>query len=85
MIQAAAMEQMMGGGMGGGMGGDPMGGAPMGPDPFASEAPPGYTMVFVPDNVLPSVMELVGQGDPMASSGAMGGQMAPPSAQPPMY
>ena len=60
MIQAAAMEQMLGGG-------DPMGGG--GPvDPFASDAPPGYTMVYVPDAVLPAVMELVEQADSGASA-----------------
>jgi hypothetical protein len=61
MIQAAAMEQMLGGGMG-----DPMGGGPV--DPFASDAPPGYTMVYVPDAVLPAVMELVEQVDAGASA-----------------
>jgi hypothetical protein len=63
MIQAAAMDQMMGGAPAG----DPMGG-----DPFASDAPPGYTMVYVPDAVLPSVMELVEQADSMGSPGMAG-------------
>lgn len=80
MIQAMAMDEMMGGGMG-----DPTGGGMGGPaDPFASDAPPGYTMVYVPDAVLPSVMELVEQadfgaagfGDPMADpAGAPMGEM----------
>lgn len=61
-IQAAAMEQMMGGGMGG----DPMAGGQA--DPFASDAPPGYTTVYVPDAVLPAVMELVEQADSGASA-----------------
>jgi hypothetical protein len=65
MIQAAAMEQMLGGG------GAPAGGGPA--DPFASDAPPGYTMVYVPDSVLPAVMELVEQGESGAS-----GMGAPP-------
>lgn len=74
-MQAAAMEQMLGGG-GGGMG-DPMGGGMGGPaDPFASDAPPGFTMVYVPDMVLPAVMELVEQAD----SGAPG--MGAPSMDP---
>lgn len=84
MMQMLAMEEMMGGGMGAG------GGAGM--DPFAAgDSPAGYTMVYVPDAVLPAVMELVdsaemgmGAGDPMA--GGMGmdpmaggmGQMAAP-------
>lgn len=67
MMQMAALEQMMGGGgapaMDGGMG-----------DPFASEAPPGYSMVMVPDAVLPAVMELVAQ----AEGGAMGASGATP-------
>ena len=61
-MQMAAMEQMMSGGeMGGGA------------DPFAAEAPAGYTQVFVPDSVLPAVMELVSQaemgGSALAASG----------------
>lgn len=52
MMQMAAMDQMMG--MGGGMGAE---------DPFAMEAPPGYTQVYVPDAVLPAVMELVSQAE----------------------
>jgi hypothetical protein len=74
MIQAAAMEQMLGGG------GGPPGGGPMG-DPFASDAPPGYTMVYVPDSVLPAVMELVEQGD-MGGPGMGGGMGAPGMAAP---
>jgi len=70
MIQAMAMDEMMGGGPGQ----TPAGGMA---DPFASDAPPGYTMVYVPDAVLPAVMELVeqadfgaaGLGDPMADPG----------------
>lgn len=54
-MQMAAMEQMMGGG-----------GMPT--DPFASEAPPGYSMVMVPDAVLPAVMELVAQAEGGASA-----------------
>lgn len=71
MMQMAAMEQMTGGGSGsGGMGGD---------DPFAQEAPPGYSMVMVPDVVLPSVMELVSQAESGgAGAPGMGGGMAPP-------
>jgi hypothetical protein len=74
MMQMMAMEEMMGGGMG-------AGGA--GADPFAAgDAPAGYTMVYVPDAVLPAVMELVdsaemgmGAGDPMA--GGMDPMAAP--------
>jgi hypothetical protein len=71
MMQMAAMEQMMGGGAGGGgMGAD---------DPFAQEAPAGYSMVMVPDVVLPSVMELVSQAESGgAGAPGMGGGMAPP-------
>lgn len=75
MLQAAAMEQMMA---------DPSMGAGGGgyADPFAevgSEAPPGYTMVFVPDAVLPAVMELVAQAESGGSAlGASG--MAPGAA-----
>jgi hypothetical protein len=61
-MQMAAMEQMMSGGdMGGGMGGGME-------DPFAQDAPAGYTMVYVPDAVLPAVMELVSQADSSASA-----------------
>jgi len=59
-MQMAAMDQMMG--MGGGMGGG------MAEDPFAMDAPPGYTMVYVPDGVLPAVMELVSQADSQGSA-----------------
>jgi hypothetical protein len=70
MLQMAAMEQMMGGAGGGGMGAE---------DPFAQEAPPGYSMVMVPDVVLPSVMELVSQAESGgAGAPGMGGGMAPP-------
>jgi hypothetical protein len=84
MIQAAAMEQMMGGGMGAPAGGM---GAPDAGDPFASDAPPGYTMVYVPDAVLPAVMELVEQGDSMGAPGMMGGAGPAPAAPaaPPMF
>ena len=80
MIQAAAMDQMLGGG--GAPGGDPMGG-----DPFATDAPPGYTMVYVPDGVLPAVMELVEQADSMGAPGMMGGAGPAPAAPaaPPMF
>lgn len=65
-MQMAAMEQMMGGGMGGAMP----------EDPFAMEAPAGYSMVMVPDSVLPSVMELVSQAESGASAmGAAGAGM----------
>lgn len=83
-MQAAAMEQMLGGG---GMG-DPMGGGMGGPaDPFESDAPPGFTMVYVPDVVLPAVMELVEQSDSGAS--AMGASSMGPAGAgmgaPPLY
>ena len=69
-MQMAAMDQMLGmgggapagGGMGGGM-----------DDPFATEAPAGYTMVYVPDAVLPAVMELVSQADMQGSALGAGG------------
>jgi len=78
MIQAAAMDQMLGGGA---PAGDPMGG-----DPFAADAPPGFTMVYIPDSVLPAVMELVEQADSMGSPGMMGGAgPAPAPAAPPMF
>jgi hypothetical protein len=67
-MQMAAMEQMMSGGMGGGAS----------EDPFAMDSPPGYSMVMVPDAVLPAVMELVSQ----AESGGMGAGAA--GGQPPM-
>lgn len=60
-MQMAAMDQMMGMG-GGGMGGG------MEADPFAMDAPAGYTMVYVPDAVLPAVMELVSQADMQGSA-----------------
>jgi len=65
-MQMAAMEQMMSGGeMGAGM------------DPFATEAPAGYTQVFVPDSVLPAVMELVSQAEMGGSAmGAASGSAA---------
>jgi hypothetical protein len=72
MIQQAAMDQMLG--MGGGA---PAGG--MGGDPFAMEAPTGYTMVYVPDEVLPAVMELVSQAD-MAGSALGASDASPVSA-----
>jgi len=77
------MSDVMGMGMDPMMGG--MGGGPV--DPFASDAPPGYTMVYVPDVVLPAVMDLVEQADAgaaglgptsMGSAGAMMGE-------PPLY
>ena len=55
-MQMAAMDQMLG------MGGAPAGGG-MGEDPFEMDAPAGYTVVYVPDAVLPAVMELVSQAD----------------------
>lgn len=67
-MQMAAMQEMMGGGMGGAMP----------EDPFAMEAPAGYSMVMVPDSVLPAVMELVSQ----AESGASAMGAAPPAAPP---
>jgi len=67
-MQMAAMESMMGGGMGGGMA----------EDPFAMEAPVGYSMVMVPDAVLPAVMELVSQAESGASA------MGAPGGMPPM-
>ena len=67
-MQIAAMEQMMG--MGGGMGAE---------DPFAMDAPAGYTMVYVPDAVLPAVMELVSQAD-MGGSALGASSMGPQEA-----
>lgn len=60
-LKLAAMEQMMG------LPGTVPAGGDMG---MATEAaPPGYTMVYVPDSVLPAVMELVAMSE---SGGAMG-------------
>jgi hypothetical protein len=70
-MQMAAMQQALGGG---GMGGAPMEGPA---DPFGGEAPPGYTTVYVPDSVLPAVMELVGQAEGSAESPEMAGMAAP--------
>lgn len=67
MMQMAAMESMMGGGMDGGMA----------EDPFAMEAPPGYSMVMVPDMVLPAVMELVAQAEQGGGLPGMGGGLPP--------
>lgn len=67
MMQMAAMDQMMG--MGGGMEADP----------FEMDAPPGYTQVYVPDAVLPAVMELVSQaemGGSAMGAASMGAQEA---------
>jgi hypothetical protein len=69
MMQMAAMDMMASGDMG----------APSMDDPFADEAPPGYSMVMVPDAVLPAVMELVSQAESGAS--ALG---APPPGMPMM-
>lgn len=71
-MQMAAMQQALGG--------SDMGGMPVdGPaDPFGSEAPPGYTTVYVPDSVLPAVMELVGQSEGVEESPEMS-QMGAPS------
>jgi hypothetical protein len=78
MIQAAAMEQMLGGGSGAPAGG------PM-QDPFSSDAPPGYTVVYVPDAVLPAVMEMVEQAE--SGAGGMGAPGLAPEAPaaPPMF
>jgi hypothetical protein len=70
-MQMAAMESMMGGGMDGGMGNDP----------FAMEAPAGYSMVMVPDAVLPAVMELVSQAESGASAMGAGPELG---GMPPM-
>lgn len=63
MLQMMAMEEMLGAGdpMMGGMGGE-------------GDAPPGYTMVYVPDAVLPAVMELVdaAEGGGAMAAGGMG-------------
>jgi len=68
--QMAAMQSLMGGDMG------MAGGMPE--DPFAMEdAPPGYSMVMVPDAVLPAVMELVSQAE-------QGGMGAGAAGMPPM-
>lgn len=58
MMQMMAMEQALGG-AGGGAGMPAAGPA----DPFGAEAPAGYTTVYVPDSVLPAVMELVSQAE----------------------
>lgn len=65
-LEMAAMEQMMGlpgtapaGDMGYGGGGE--------------AAPPGYTMVYVPDAVLPAVMELVAMAETDGSAMGAGG------------
>jgi hypothetical protein len=71
MLQQAALEQMLGGGA---PVGDPMG-DPMAADPFGS-SPPGYTMVYVPDSILPAVMELVEGAESNASAMGAG---APPA------
>ena len=63
------MDQMLG--MGGGA---PSGGGMA--DPFQSDAPPGYTMVYVPDSVLPAVMELVSQSEMSGSALGAAGQTA---------
>lgn len=64
-MQMAAMDQMMG-----------MGGMSA-EDPFAMDAPAGYTQVYVPDSVLPAVMELVSQAEMGGSAmGAAGGGAA---------
>lgn len=68
-MQMAAMEAMMGGGMGAGA---------MAGDPFSMDAPPGYTSVLVPDAVLPAVMELVNQAE--TSGSAMGASAMTPGA-----
>lgn len=70
-MQMAAMQQALGGAD---MGGMPMDGPA---DPFGEEAPPGYTTVYVPDSVLPAVMELVGQAEGTAESPEMAGMGAP--------
>ena len=51
-MQMAAMDEMLG-----------MGGGAPPEDPFATDGPPGYTQVYVPDAVLPAVMELVSQAE----------------------
>jgi hypothetical protein len=71
MIQQAAMDEMLG------MGGGGMGGGMPAEDPFATEAPVGYTMVYVPDEVLPAVMELVSQAD--MSGSALGASSTSPA------
>lgn len=82
MMQMMAMEQMLG------AGGDPMS-DPMG---GGGDSPPGYTMVYVPDAVLPAVMELVdaveGGGGAMSAGGMgmdpMAGGMDPMAGGDPM-
>ena len=65
-MQMAAMDEMLG-----------MGGGAPAEDPFAMDAPPGYTMVYVPDAVLPAVMELVSQSE--MSGSALGASGASPA------
>ena len=69
-MRMAAMDMMAGGGMDAGMGGGM-------DDPFAEEAPPGYSMVMVPDAILPAVMELVSQAESGASALGAAEPMAP--------
>ena len=68
MMQMAAMDQMMG-----------MGGGGMEADPFEMEAAPRCAEGYVPDAVLPAVMEWVSQaemgGSAMGAAG-MGAQEA---------
>ena len=70
-MQMAAMQQALGGAD---MGSMPMDGPA---DPFGEAAPAGYTTVYVPDSVLPAVMELVGQAEGAAESPEMAGMGAP--------
>jgi len=65
-LEMAAMEQMMG------LPGTMPAGGDMGMDMGMSteSAPPGYTMVFVPDAVLPAVMELVAMSEEGGALGA---------------
>jgi hypothetical protein len=71
MMQMMAMEQALGGGMGA----PPVDGPA---DPFGEEAPPGYTTVYVPDSVLPAVMELVGQAEGSMESPEMASMQGAP-------
>lgn len=65
-LEMAAMEQMMG----------VPGTAPAGDMGYGGEAaPPGYTMVYVPDAVLPAVMELVAMAETGGSALGAGGDM----------
>jgi hypothetical protein len=77
MMQMMAMEQALGGAGGGA---DMAAAGPA--DPFGEEAPPGYTTVYVPDSVLPAVMELVSQaeGSPDSPEAAAMQQGAPDMA-----